>query len=291
MRQFIYKIGFYSIIYFTFFNAISFVSLYFLKKSNFYKPEFLKNVKEKKFDYLVLGSSTGLTTLDTKYIDSITNKKGLNISLDDSALNSHFLMLEHYLALKKETKCLVLAVTPWDLADKNPKLNNNDYRFLPFISDNYVYEYFKNMETNSFKPLSFSKYFPIIGVSYYNTELFYPSIIAAIKPEKRNHFDDKGNFSYPIAGEPDEKEFENISLIINNPFFKKIEDICKKNNIKLITYFSPMYKTTIISNQNNFVNHSNLIQDKTMFYDNIHVNRLGRKKCSDAFAEILNKNL
>ena len=293
MKKFIIKLGIYSVGCYLLFNTIALISLFALEKSNFYKPEFVKNgVSEKYFDYLVLGSSTGLTTLDTKQIDSITGKKGLNISMDDSALNSHFLMLEHYLALDKKTKCLVLAVTPWDLLVKNPKLNNNDYRFLPFIYKDYVYDYYKELETKTFKPLTFSRYCPLIGVSYYNTELFYPSIIAAIKPEKRNRFDEKGNFSYPTAGEPQETPLKNISLKINNPYLKKIEELCKKNNIKLILYISPIYKTTVTLNKyNNIVNHSNFIQDKTLFYDNIHVNGMGRKKCSIAFAEILNKNL
>lgn len=270
-------------------NGIAFLSLFLLRKSNFYKPQFLENgVVEKDFDYVILGSSTGLTTLDTKLIDSITGKKGLNISLDDSGLPSHYLMLQHFYALQKKTKCLVLAITTWDMAVTNPVLNENDYRFLPDVNEKYIFEYYKKLELSNFKVLSFSKYFPIIGVAYYNTELFYPSIVAAFQPENRNRFDDKGNYSYPAFGGPKAKVYETKNLEIKNPYFIKIKQFCLDNNIKLILYQSPVFKTKVITNDNQYlVNHSDLLKDSTLFYDNIHVNSKGRSICSERFASYL----
>lgn len=289
MKQFLLKIAGYGLVAFALLNGIAFLCLLMLGRSSFYKPQFIKNgVVENNFDYVVLGSSTGLTTLDTKLIDSVTRKKGLNISMDDSQLSSHYLMLLHFYALHKKTKCLVLAVTPWDMAETHPVLNDNDYRFLPDIDENNVYEYYKKMEQAKFKVLSLSKYFPICGVCYYNTELFYPSILAALQPKKRNRFDDKGNYSYPTLGGPTQAVYKTMSLETKNPFYKSIEAFCKANDIRLVLYQSPMYKTAVESTiENNFVNHSGLLKDSTLFYDNIHVNSMGRKICSEKFAAYL----
>ncbi|MVO07691.1 hypothetical protein GOQ30_00770 [Flavobacterium sp. TP390] len=288
MKQFIKKIAFYVLMSLLLFNGIAFLSLQILGKSNFYKPEFVKNtVIDTNFDYVVLGSSTGLTTLDTKLIDSITNKKGLNISMDDTSLNSHFLMLQHFKASNKSAKCLVLAVTPWDLKNKNPKLNNNDYRFLPYVQEDYVFDYYNELETKTFKPLSFSRYFPIIGVSYYNTEIFYPSIISFFNSNKRNHFDDKGNFCYPTNGKPNKLEIDEIEVVINNPFYFKIKEFCSQNNIKLRIYISPIFKTKLKIHDDSIIDQSNFLIDEEMFYDNIHVNQIGRRKCSIEFAKYL----
>lgn len=288
MKTFIKTVAKYGIIFFLFFNGIAFFSLFFLKKSNFYKPQFVKNgVKELKFDYVILGSSTGLTTLDTKTIDSITNKKGLNISIDDSSLNSQYLMLQHFYNLKKKTNTLVLAVTPWDLSNKNPELNNNDYRFLPFINDDYVFDYYKEFEKGYFKPLTFSRFIPIFGVSYYNTEIFYPSIIAFLKPTMKNRFDDKGNFSYPTSGKPNKTSNEIVNLDIKNPYYFKIIEFCKKNEINMIAYIAPIFNAKVIVNDKTIINHSDLLIDKKMFYDNIHVNKKGRKFCSNLFSKYL----
>lgn len=290
MKLFIKTVTKYGIIFFLIFNGIALFSIFILGKSCFYKPQFVTNaINENSFDYVVLGSSTGLTTLDTKLIDSITNKSGLNISMDDSALNSQYLMLQHFYKLKKQTKILVLAVTPWDLSKKNPELNNNDYRFLPYVYDDYVYDYYKNFEKGFFKPLTLSKFCPIIGVSYYNTEIFFPSIITLIKPKFRNKFDDKGNFSYPTNGKPIRLREERYELIIQNPYFFKIKKFCIDNNIELITYISPIFKTTVVTKNVDIINHSNLIINKDMFYDDIHVNKNGRKLCSEIFSNYIKK--
>jgi hypothetical protein len=289
MKQFLLKIAGYGLMSFLILNGIAFLSLFLLGKSNFYKPQFVKNgVVEKEFDYVILGSSTGLTTLDTKLIDSITGKKGLNISMDDSGLSSQYLMLLLFYALQKKIKCLVLAITPWDMAVSHPVLNDNDYRFLPNVNEKCVFDYYKNLEQSNFKVLTFSKYFPIIGVFYYNTELFYPSIVAALQPKERNQFDDKGNFSYPVTGGPKETGHTTTNLQLKNPYFRKIKQFCLDHDIKLLLYQSPMYKTKVVTNDDqNVINHSDLLKDSTLFYDNIHVNSKGRRICSEQFADYL----
>jgi len=291
MKRFLLKIGIYASLCFLVLNVIAFLSLFFLGKSYFYKPQFVKNgVKEKSFDYVVLGSSTGLTTLDTKLIDSITIKKGLNISMDDSALSSHYLMMQYFYSIGKKTDCLILAVTPWDLAEEHPKLNNNDYRFLTYVQEDCVSEYYNTIETGTFKKLWLSKYSPIIGLSYYNTELFYPSLLSIVKPKKRNQFDDKGNYSYPNAGSPKKKKQEVLTMEFKNPYFDKIKRFCEEKKINLILYQSPIYCTPVIVKDTiatKFINHSNLFQTADFFYDNIHVNKKGRELCSQKVALLL----
>jgi len=291
MRKFLLKIGIYSAGCFLVFNLIAFLSLSFLGKSNFYKPQFVKNgVEENSFDYAVLGSSTGLTTLDTKLIDSLSGKKGLNISMDDSSLSSHYLMLQYFYSIGKKTDCLVLAVTPWDLSNENPGLNNNDYRFLSYVQEDCVSDYYKNIESGFFKKLWLSKYFPIIGVSYYNTELFYPSLVSIIQPKKRNQFDNKGNYSYPNLGSPKKKKEEVLQIEFKNPYFDKIKKFCDERKITLILYQSPIYCTTAVFENNTeskIINHSNLFLNSDLFFDNIHVNKKGRELCSQKVASIL----
>lgn len=274
------------------FNGIAVLSLLCLKNSNFYKPQFIENgLTIKDYDYVVLGSSTGLTTLDTKQIDSITGKKGINISMDDSAISSHYLMLEHFLALKNTTKTLVLTVTPWNANVVDPNLNDNDYRFLPYIFNDYVYDYYNDLEKSYFKPLTYSRFFPIIGLSYYNTELFYPSVVAALQPQKRNRFDDKGNYSYPSDVHPKPLDLKISQLENRNPYLFKIEKLCAENNIRLVYYLSPMYQTKIVTHDNRtYINHSDLLKDPEFFYDEVHVSMQGRRLASEAFAEVFQKN-
>jgi len=293
MKKFLIALAKYGLLFLLVSNGIALLSLLALERSNFYKPEFVKNgLTSKNYDYAVLGSSTGLTTLDTKEIDSITGKNGINISMDDSAISSHYLMLQHFLAHGNHTKTLILTITPWNTEVAEPEINGNDYRFLPFIYTDYVYNYYSTLEKSFFKPLTLSRYFPIVGVAYYNTELFYPSVVAALQPKKRNRFDYKGNYSYPSGNHPKQHEKVIQQFKSVNPYMDKIEDLCSKNNIKLLYYITPIYQTSVIPMDKNraYINHADLLQTPDLFYDDMHVNAAGRLVCSAAVAKLLFQN-
>jgi len=292
MRVFIKKIGFIIFIFVGITTLISFISLWSLRQSAFYKPSYLASqVKENKFDYIVLGASTGLTTLNTKVIDSITKLNGINLAMDDTALSSQYLMLQHFLAQGKTTKFCILAPSAPSFDYKSIDISDNDYRFLPFANTEYVSEYYNQFESKRARLLQVSNWMPMIGVSYYNTELFYPSLLGLIKPNRRNRYDDRGNYTYPII----EKESKMIGSKItegvdfSNIYVKKIKDLCVKNNIKLLCYFSPMERFNVTSKNDNYriINHSNLLDNTMYFYDTIHVNYKGRLLSSVAFAKDL----
>ncbi len=290
MKKFLVKIGSYGVLSLIIINLIAFLSLFFLGKSQLYKPQFLKNaIEEKQFDYIVLGSSTGLTTLDTKVIDSITGLNGLNLSMDDTSLSSHVLMLEYFLSLGKKTDRVILCVTPWDLGNSVNSLNDNDYRFLTEISTPVVYDHYKKFDNDGLPVLALSKYLPFLGISYYNKELFYPSIYAAIKPNKRNRFDEKGNYTYPTNKNMlGDKEVSSINAEIKNPAFDRLKEICAKYKIELTIYQSPLYRTNVYYNtvSEKVINHSTILPED-MFYDPLHVTSVGRTFCTLAFCEEL----
>ncbi|MQP52015.1 MULTISPECIES: hypothetical protein [unclassified Flavobacterium] len=289
MKKFLTKIAFYTFLILLIGNVTAYLSLYVLGKSQLYKNQFVKNgVAATQFDYVVLGSSTGLTTLDTKLIDEKMHTSGLNISMDDTSLSSHYLMLQYFLSLGKKTNKLVLCVTPGDIQNPKVELNNNDYRFLTEVQDSLVYNYYNRLEDKGLKVLAYSKFFPILGVSYYNNELFYPSFYAFLKPNKRNRFDDKGNYTYPqITNNISKVGFATSKTNFVNPSFLKIKKLCQQKGIELIVYQSPIYRAKVVfptTNEFKIINHSEILPED-LFYDNIHVNSKGRTFCTLAFCE------
>jgi len=289
MKEFLTEIALYTFFILLIGNGIAYLSLYVLGKSQLYKNQFVKNgVKETHFDYVVLGSSTGLTTLDSKLIDKTLNTSGLNISMDDTSLSSHHLMLQYFLSLGKTTDQLILCVTPGDLQNPVNELNNNDYRFLTEVQDTLVYNYYDKMEKQGLKILAYSRYLPLLGVSYYNSELFYPSLYAFFTPNKRNRFDDKGNYTYPeIANNIEKKSNVTSKTSFANPSFIKIKKLCKEIGIDLIVYQSPIHSTNVVfpnTNEFKIINHANILPEE-LFYDDIHVNSKGRIFCTLAFCK------
>lgn len=268
---------------------VSFVSLNALGKSSFYKPSYVVNkITNKQFDYIVLGASTGLTTLNTATIDSISETKGINLSMDDTALSSQYLMLQHFLAEGKTTKFCVLAPSATSFNIEKQQLSDNDYRFLPFVNRDYVSQYYKSFSGKQSHILSASKWLPTVGMSYYNAELFYPGLLSLLQPNKRNRFDANGNYTYPNRNRLSKEitSFKKLNVAFKNNYVLKIKALCEANNIQLLIYFSPMEDRRVITNTTEFrmINHSDLLTNTMYFYDTIHVNTKGRKEASKNFA-------
>jgi len=293
MREFILKLLKYSLIAVLLINVVAFASLFCLRKSEFYKPSYLVNHFEEntKFDYIILGSSRGLTTINTKQVDKDLETRGVNLSIDDTGLPTHKLMLEHFYNNNFEAKKVILTLDRGSFKKGEIKINDNDYRFLPFITNDYVHDYCSKYEKGIIKKLSYSKYFPFLGLSFYNAELFFPSIITIFNKEKRNRFDDYGNYQYPAGS----KLNSNNKLVtdeveITNPMVIELKRLCKKNNSELILYIAPIYKTKLIIKNDigvEIINHANSVESSDNFYDHIHVNQEGREIATKAVIDYI----
>lgn len=276
-------------------QLLSGFSLWSLRRSSFYKPSYLINgVKDDSFDYIILGASTGLTTLDTKVIDSITHFKGLNLSMDDTSMSSHYLMLEHFLAEGKTTSYCILAPSDYNYSSINQGLSDNDYRFIMYANRDYVKAYYADFKGLPAQLLEHSRWLPMLGVAYYNTEVFFPSLIAAFQPERHNRFDAFGNYTYPVLASADEalSYKTSLNLEFKNPYIEKIKTLCDAHGITLICYLSPIkdQQVKVITDAYNVINHSDLLTNNRFFYDEMHVNTDGRLLCSENFGREFKMN-
>lgn len=289
MRYFLKKTGFILLAFLLIASIISALSLRILRQSSFYKPSFLANsVSEEKFDYVIIGASNGLTTLNTKVIDSTLNTNGINLSIDDTALSTQYLMLQHFLAEGKQTKFCVLSPNALEFDITENYLSGNDYRFLMYINKPYVYEYYSDFNSTNAKILKWSKWFPMLGVSYYNAELFYPSLQSLLLPDKRNRFDNKGNYVYPLSKKKSSliTEFKTIPITFQNAYLMKIKELCEQHDIQLICYLSPIEAKKVKHSSKEFqvIDHSDLLKDSMYFFDGLHVDPIGRQISSEQFA-------
>ena len=270
-------------------TAISECSLWLLRSSNLYKPSYVVNgLEQSHYDYVILGSSIGLTTLNSAAIDSVVGLKGINLSMDDTGIGTQCLMLEHFLQQGKTTNYCVLSVSVANLNTRHPRLSVNNYRFLPFIRRDYVSSYFKEFEEFDADIILGSRYFAFFGTAYYNIELFYPALVSGLKPNMRNRFDAMGNYYYPSDPNKNHKTlvFRDVEIQLQNPFLERLKTVCKDNQIELLVYIPPTQGEHIVFSTDDYqvINHSDLLDDSYLFYDRIHVNQAGRLLASDAFA-------
>ena len=291
MKRFLIKGLFYFSLFLIIGNILSFIGRHSLTKSSFFKPSFLINNFDENtpLDYVILGSSRGLTTLDSKIIDSELNLKGVNLSMDDTDLKSHILMLKHFYNSGYKTKYCILTLDEANFSKNSKKLGDNDYRFSPFINKSYVKEHFSTYEDGLIKPVAYSTYLPLICYSYYNLQIIPASGLSLIKPKLRHRFDEKGNYTYPVLNKKNNKIKERIlkQSEITNPLVSEILALTKEHGTELILYIAP-YKDLEIGFQKqeyNIINHSALTSNADLFYDNIHVNSDGRTFTTKSFCK------
>lgn len=295
MRRFIFQLTKYALVIFVISNLIAFGAQLSLQHSSMYKASFLVNnfQPEKQFDYFITGSSRGLTSIGSQEIDENLGTYGINLSQDDTGLPSHILMAEHFFESGYKSKYCVLAIDEAHFNSSILELNDNDYRMAPFINRTYIYDYFKEMEHGFIRPLTLSRYFPVFAYGYYNTELFFPSLLSLVKPSYRHRFDEKGDYTYPetnILTKQSEydgnKEVEEVR--ITNSLISDFREYLKKQDCELILYIAPysdLEITVLNSVEMDLINHSSLLSDPSLFFDPIHVNSKGKKVASEKFAE------
>ena len=267
-------------------------SFWSLRRGNFYKPSFVENsIKEKEVDYIILGASTALTGIDTKLLDSLTGLNGFNLAIDDTGLPNHYLMLAHFLETGHRTKKVILAPTLSSLKETRGTLGDNDYRFLMYNKRDYINNYYDELENGDrFPVLSSTKYLPFLGISYYNVELFFPSLVSVLKPNKHNRFDELGDYTYPNRKFKSSKNFETKEIDFKNDYFQKIVATCQSKGIELLIYFPPIYNTEIYweSSTLEILNLTNALKKTKYFYDEIHVNKIGKTEATKKIAEKIN---
>ena len=272
-------------------NFIAWMGLYVLRNSDVYKPSYMiRNIsKEIPFDYIIVGSSTGLTGLNTNVIDSIAKTNGFNISLDGVGPAGQYMMLQHFFKNGFKTRKVILSLDNHTVRDSSIEQSNlNEYYFIPWISKDYIYACFVKKDGKLLKTNAYTKYCPLLGFSYYNQQ-FLGSILWALKDSRqRYHFDAKGNKFYNFGHfrpDKDGVKYFSDTLSVLNPYIRKMEKLCCEQGVQLIYFLHPEWQRDavvtdsvnyLVLNFRNFFNNS-----PEYFYDNIHVNVNGQYLLSE----------
>lgn len=295
MKKFVLKSILYLSIAFIIANVLAYTGLRILGKSDFFKTTYLVHhfPEGQSFDMAVFGSSRSLAAIDTKLIGESTGGLAVNFSMDYTALPSSLLMLEHFYAQGYTSKWVVISLDLPDFEESKTVISENDHRFLPYISNNYIREYFLKYEDAMIKPIAISKYFPVAGFAYYNMELLAPAAQALVNPNYKYRFDELGNYQYPdYLAQQEMPEPRYFKTGLSNPVLKQIAEVTQKNGSKLIVYIAPYLRDDIsVESDVNYqvINHSRLINEPKYFSDYIHVVNSGKKLATEAFIEDFHK--
>ena len=268
---------------------IPFHAVHVLNKSSFFKTNYVEQLSGSSFDYIILGSSRSLTSLNTNQIDSLLSLNGFNASLDDQNIVGSAMMLEHLLANDIEFKVCVLSLDNGDYERGLDIASANSYRWFSLVKRKYIAEYYERFDDLSSKVMVASKIWPGFAF-WHNNKKLVPAYLLSYLNERYHHkYDQRGNFSYPVLSGKrlSGRHSKKIMLVgKSGAAIQRIQSICAENEIDLIVYIPPYLDAELeLSQSGNIINHSSLFFGAdSLFYDRTHVNSVGRKLTSDHFA-------
>lgn len=263
------------------------LGFWLVRSGSFYKPSFVANsLEQSSFQTVIFGSSRGLAALDSKLINKELGGGSINLCMTDTALPTHFLMIKHFFEQGNTSEYVLLTLDIGDFESSEIKIGDGDFKFAPFSSEPYVQEFYKTYDQTSLNVLANANWFPLLAFSYYNSQLIYPSLVSALRPNYRYLFDASGDYSYPDYLSLDQiPEPAQRVTSLNNPILDTIDEYVKSQGSNLIIYIAPYLGEDIVLNdpKSEFViNHSRLLNEAEYFSDAIHLVNSGKMKATAA---------
>jgi hypothetical protein len=291
ISRFIKRITCYGVTVFILLNALALLLDAHLRKSSIFKANII--YKGIPAEHITLGSSRSLTGVNTKMLKELTEKEWFNLSVDDTPIETHLLMLKLASFRNNPIRCMILQYDDSTNGRELHKINDRDYQFLPFAyEDNGILWNYLKTRGNGLGAALYI--FPILKYAYYNTELFFPALNLLFNPDYSHRSDKFGDYFYPDNTkkniECEEYGIKNIDLTNNT--LDKIISHCSDNRISLIVFTAP-YKCQKIQTRNTknfvFLDYSDAIKNINYFIDDLHLNRLGRDTFTQMMALDINK--
>ncbi len=270
-----------------------------------------------QYDYAVLGSSRAEGAFDMILLDSISQKKGINISSNGSGFVDNFLVLHKFLDNKNTIKTLYLQVDNYSL-DPEGNFSNafHVFNFLPFWKDstyqNAILHYLPKKDQILFKNIPWMRFY-VYNKYFSPLEVSRRILLSRRKDKKRaDQLLISSTIKPEILGDSSRFFFKNNSdhFSVNNfdvEYMEKIFSLAKENNIEIVCFTAPDF----LAQKTRFSNYAEtekillniLDKNKINFYpsnftdaessdliyfkDPEHLNRYGVRFHTSRFAQII----
>lgn len=285
------------------------------KKDIYYKSSWLLNKKGESYDVGFLGNSRIFTQLYTDSLSKKLHQSCINLGVDGTNILHHYLLLQHFLQHNKLNH-LVYNIDPWSLSFKldDPK---RTWVLMNNLDDETIYNEYRN--TFGYKAWAW-KYVPFWRYAEYNARLGIISVgnsqFHLLTPEYNTQTGDYIKDNKNTIDLHKKNRFTELSdsFKVNEQniyFLKKLIALCRSKGVKLsfitapilntaphirtkIHYIQSKYLQPILDQEKiDYIDFTNieLTKDFRNFYDDHHLNYLGKKKYNTILAEELLKSI
>lgn len=251
----------------------------FMQSKNRGKIETVINSKAQKYDVIVLGSSRANNHFVSQMFENV-GLKTFNYGMSGGHLFESSLLLKLMIERKYKIKNIILEA---DLNLSNDQESDGvSAKFLPYIhNSNVIKEHFSGQK--NFNELY---YIPFYRYIKYDSKIGFREIFKIESKEKTNALDNLG--FYPLKKHKSgnmKNNIVNLNPLPHNKYYEEIKNICKDNNINLITVMTPMCENVVGMNYFDKVkkaypeihNYENVVVDNKYFSSCGHMTDAGAK--------------
>ena len=251
----------------------------FMQSKNRGKVETIFNSTAQKYDVVILGTSRA----HNHFVAEMFEKKGLstfNFGISGGHLFETSLLLKLMIERKYVIKNIILEA---DLSLANDKESEGiAAKFLPYVHNSEIIkEHFKTYE--NFNELY---YIPFYRYIKYENKIGFREVFYAAIHKNTNVLDNLGY--YPLEKHKNgnmKNNIVNLNPLPHNKYYEEIKNICKANNINLITVMTPMCENVVGMNYFDKVkkaypeihNYENVVVDNKYFSSCGHMTDAGAK--------------
>jgi len=253
------------------------------------KTQYILGLKNKKIDYVFLGSSRVENHIDTKLVEELTGKSALNLGNQGANLSDVFL----YLNLMQNQglvveKYFIQVDYAYNFNGPSTIVGSD---VLPFVNNVGIDQYLKENNENYFfiKFVPFYKY--AITDYKFGFREFFSSLIS-----KKSRFDFSNGF-VPIKEKYIKSDFSLPDTIVEvSEDFDKINNFCFENNIEVVYFTAPFcseaknldYIKKLKKKIPKLRDYSTSISNDSLYFKDCgHLNAIG----ADKFTKILINNI
>ncbi|MFT5253184.1 MAG: hypothetical protein ACI87N_002213 [Flavobacteriales bacterium] len=252
------------------------------------KFQYLRSLKNKKIDYIFIGSSRVENSIVPSVIYDKTGKIAVNLGFQAAKLVDIYTVLQ----LVKEYNIqyeTVLIQVDYIYNIKNGHSNILEYEMMPFIRDNAITRRY----SDCFSKNPFANYYiPFYRYCNNDLKLGLRELFANLIHKKTNIIPNRGYGAKYGNSEKMQGSLPDI-ILDRNAVFDSIQFFVKKNNMNVVFYCAPFCENNKNKNFTSKLNKkipglkdfSELFKEDNLFLDCNHLNDSGANRFTEIFAE------
>jgi hypothetical protein len=252
------------------------------------KFQYLRSLKDKKVDYIFVGSSRVENGIVPSMVKKKTGKEAVNLGFQAAKLGDIYTLLQLIKEYNLHYEAILIQVD-YIYNIKAGHSNIFEYEMMPFVRDNAITKAYS--DTYSEHPVA-NYYVPFFRYANNDLKTGFREVFANVINKKTTIITNKGYRD--VHGSATQQEGTLPAFILDkNVLIDSIQSFVKHNKMKVVFYCAPFCK----NNQNKdfttklktkipgFKDFSAAIDDDAMFLNCNHLNDTGAKRFTEIFTE------